>query len=120
MLRTLLLATALLTASGAGFAHDRGDYDRGDYGRVISVEPQFSISFGSPYPDGFRVLYESGGYRRWTHTTYYPGETIVLPPAYPVRHVYRYRDDWRGWNDRRDEGWRGDERWHRRHHDDDD
>jgi hypothetical protein len=117
-----MIATALLTASGASFAHDR-DYG---YGRVVSVEPQLSISFGSPYPDGFRVLYESGGSRYWTHTTYYPRETIVLPPAYEVHRVY-YRDDrrgWdgprRGWEDRRDGGWRGEGRWHRRHHDDDD
>ena len=62
MLRKLLLATALLTASGASFAHG-GDYG---YGRVVSVEPHFVISFGTRQPDGFRVLYESGGARYWT------------------------------------------------------
>lgn len=125
MLRKLLLATALLAASGASFAHD-GYYG---YGRVVSVEPNFVISFGTRERDGFRVLYESGGARYWTTTSYYPGPTIVLPPPYRVERVY-YRDDRRGWDDRgwgwghrRDrDGWRG-ERWehHRehRHHDDD-
>ncbi|WP_324779354.1 hypothetical protein [Thiobacillus sedimenti] len=118
MLRKLLTAAALLVASGASFAHG-GDYG---YGRVISVEPSFTISFGTRAPDGFRVLYESGGYRYWTHTPYYPGRTIVVPAPYPVERVYYggYRRDWddRRWDDR---GWRR-ERWeHRhRHHDDDD
>ena len=124
-LRTLLIASALLGASGASFAH--GD-DYG-YGRVVSVEPNFVISFGSRERDGFRVLYESGGYRYWTHTAYYPGRTIVLPPPYRVERVYyrdygRGRDD-RGWGDRRGgwDDWRDERRDHRRehrHHDDDD
>lgn len=122
MLRTLLIATVLLTASSASFAHDRDD----GYGRVISVEPHFVISFGTHQPDGFRVLYESGGTRYWTHTSYYPGPTIVLPQPYRVQPVYYYRDDrrdWgeRGWHHRRDDRdeWR-DEHWeHQRHHDDD-
>lgn len=125
MLRKLLLATALLAASGASFAHD-GDYG---YGRVVSVEPHFVISFGTRERDGFRVLYESGGARYWTTTSYYPGPTIVLPPPYRTERVY-YRDYGRGWDDRgwdhRRGGWGGwrHERWeHRRehrHHDDDD
>ncbi|MHB0973283.1 MAG: hypothetical protein ACYC0P_03465 [Thiobacillus sp.] len=124
MLRKLLLATALLTASGASFAHGGGD----GYGRVVSVEPHFVISFGTRERDGFRVLYESGGYRYWTYTSYYPGPTIVLPPPYRVERVY-YRDYRRDWHDRdrdrRGGGWGGwrHERWeHRREHryDDDD
>ena len=124
MLRKLLLATALLTASGASFAHD-GDYG---YGRVVSVEPRFVVSFGTREPDGFRVLYESGGDRYWTYTSYYPGPRIVLPPPYRVERVY-YRDygrdrGERGWNHRRGgwDGWRDERREHRRerrHHDDD-
>lgn len=126
-LRTLLIASALLTASGASFAHG-GDYG---YGRVVSVEPNFVISFGTRERDGFRVLYESGGYRYWTNTPYYPGRTIVLPPPYRVERVY-YRDygrDWddRGWGGRRGRwgDWRGgrddwrDGRPERRRHDDD-
>ena len=122
MLRKLLLATALLTESGASFAHGGGD----GYGRVVSVEPRFVVSFGTRERDGFRVLYESGGARYWTTTSYYPGPTIVLPPPYQVERVY-YRDygDDRGWDHRRGgwDGWRHERREHRRehrHHDDDD
>ena len=116
MLRTLLTALALLTASGTALAHE-------GYGRVVDVQPYFAISFGTPYPDGFRVLYESGGARYWTYTPYYPGRTIVLPPRHEVRYVYRDRDDRRGWGERRgwDEhrGWEG-RRHERRYRDDDD
>lgn len=95
MLRTLLIAVALLGTSGTAMA--RGNYDYGhDFGRVVSVEPHFSISFGSRHHDGFRVLYESGGDHYWTHTTYRPSHTIVLPPRHQVHHVYHYRDDGRG------------------------
>jgi hypothetical protein len=75
MLRTLLIAAALLTASSASFAHG-GSYG---YGRVVSVEPNFVISFGTHRPDGFRVLYESGGSRYWTRTSYYPGPPSCCP-----------------------------------------
>jgi hypothetical protein len=108
MLRTLLFATALLTASGTALAHN--DYM---YGRVVSVEPSISVSFGTGYYDGFRVLYESGGSRYWTHTPYRPGPTIVLPPRHRVQHVHHYRDYGRGWDDHRD-GWRDDRREHHR------
>lgn len=105
MLRTLLIATALLTASSASFAHG-GNYG---HGRVITVEPQFVISFGSRHHDGFRVLYESGGSRYWTHTSYRPGRTIVLPPHHRVQHVHHYRDYGHRWDGRRD--------WNHRHND---
>jgi hypothetical protein len=109
MLRTLLIATTLLTASGAALAHS----DHG-YGRVVSVEPNFVISFGTRHQDGFRVLYETGGYRFWTHTPYRPGYTIVLPPPYRAQNVYRYRDYGHNWNDYRGD-WRNDRREHREH-----
>ena len=120
MLRTLLIATALLAASGTAIA--RSDYG---HGRVVSVEPHFVISFGTRHHDGFRVLVESGGSRYWTHTPYRQGPVIVLPPPHRVTHVHRYRDygyrdyergrdDRRGWNDRRGhDGWRDDRREHR-------
>jgi len=116
MLRTLLIATTLLAASGTAVA--RSDYG---HGRVVSVEPQFTISFGTRQHDGFRVLYESGGARYWTHTPHHPGHVIVLPPPHRVTHVqdyrdYGYRDYRRGWDDRRDnrrDGWRGDRHEHR-------
>lgn len=110
MLRTLLIATALLTASGMALAH--GDYG---YGRVVRVEPSISVSFGTGYHDGFRVLYESGGTRYWTHTPYHPGHVIVVPHhRHHVKHVHHYRDYGRGWDDRHD--WREDRREHRRKH----
>jgi hypothetical protein len=116
MLRTLLIATALLAASGTAIA--RSDYG---HGRVVSVEPHFVISFGTRHHDGFRVLYESGGARYWMHTPYRPGPVIVLPPPHRVTYVphyrdYGYRDYGRGWDDRRDnrrDGWRDDRREHR-------
>lgn len=84
MLINLLLAAALVTASGAVFARD-------GYGRVVSVEPHFTVSFGTRYHDGFRVLYETGGHRYWTHSHHHPGSYIVLPPQwvhdrYPVTY----------------------------------
>lgn len=114
MLRTLLIAGVLLAASGTALAHS--DYG---YGRVVSVEPHFAISFGSRYPDGFSVLYESGGARYWTHTPYYPGHTIVLPPPHRVRHIHHHhsRDYGRGWDDRHDDRDDDDRRGHRRHRD---
>lgn len=94
MLRTLLIAATLLSASGAAMAHGS------DYGRVVSVEPHFSISFGTRHHDGFRVLYESGGDRYWTYTPYRPSHTIVLPPRHQTRHVYHYRDYGHSWDKR--------------------
>jgi len=119
MLRTLLIATALLAASGTAIA--RSDYG---HGRVVSVEPHVVISFGTRHHDGFRVLYESGGARYWTHSPYHPGHVIVLPPPHRVTYVqpYRdhgYRDYGRGWDkrwDNRRDGWRDDRRGHRTDH----
>lgn len=111
MIAKFLLAAALLATSATALAHD----DR--YGRVITVEPHFSISFGTRHHDGFRVLYESGGSRYWTHTHHHPGHVIVLPRhEHRVEHVYHYRDGGRDWDDRRH--WRDDRRdWDDRHHD---
>lgn len=110
MLRTLLIATTLLTASGTALAHG-GER----YGRVVEVEPYFAISFGTPYRDGFRVLVESGGSRYWTHTSTYPSHTIVLPPPHRVRHVHHVRDYGRGWDGRHDDWDDHGRRGHRRH-----
>ncbi|MCL5059617.1 MAG: hypothetical protein M1449_03330 [Candidatus Thermoplasmatota archaeon] len=109
MLRTLLIATTLL--SGTAFAYD---------GRVITVEPNITFSFGTRHHDGFRVLYEFGGHQYWTHTPHHPGHTIVLPPQHQV-NVYHHYDN--GWRDRRhdwddDDGrpGRGHGRYYRKHH----
>lgn len=87
MLRTLLIATALLTTSGAALARDSHDY-----GRVISVEPSFSVSFGTRHHDGYRVQYESGGQDYWAHSSRPPGQYFVLPPQHYVQSNYGYRD----------------------------
>lgn len=111
MLRTLLLATALLATTGAAYAHD----DHG-YGRVISTEPYVSVSIGGRHLDGFRVLYESGGNHYWTHSTYRPGPVILLPQhEHHVRHIVHYRDDDR-WDHDWERGDRRDRREHRRKH----
>lgn len=109
MLRTLILTAGLLAASTSALA----DYDHGyRHGRVVAVEPNVVISFGTRHHDGFRILYESGGYRYWTHSDHRPGPVIVLPPHH-VTHVYHSRhhrwDDRRDWHDDR-HGWRHDRR----------
>jgi len=124
MLRNTLVAAALLTTSaGAMAGHD--DYA---YGRVISVEPNFVISFGnSQRQDGFRIRYELGGNYFWTHSHHRPGHVIWVPR--PISHVvhhypgHRDRHDWRDdrherREERRDE--RHNNRWdnqHNGHHD---
>lgn len=124
MIRTLLIASAFLAASGSVFAQD-------GYGRVVSVEPYVSVAFGSSRHDGFRVVYESGGRHYWTHMPSYPDYVIAVPPPHRVHYIDHYtpqykrhykhhdkhwRDDRRDWDDRHD-GWRG-HREHRRHDDD--
>lgn len=115
MLRTLLIATALLTTSGAALARDGQEY-----GRVISVEPSFSISFGTRHHDGYRVQYESGGQHYWTHSSHHPGHYFVLPPQHYVQSNYGYRDH--GWSGRDRHHWKGhrEDRRHDRHDDRDD
>ncbi|MEQ1590884.1 MAG: hypothetical protein ABL892_00695 [Thiobacillaceae bacterium] len=112
MLRKTLFAACLLIASGSAMA-DRDGYV---YGRVLTVEPSFSISIGGGrYNDGFRIQYETGGQRYWTHSDYRPRDVIYVPRPVYVRPVYYsngYRGgDWhhRGWRDRDDhrDGWRG-------------
>lgn len=131
MLRKSLIALALLAASGGAMAG--GDYV---YGRVVVVEPNFSISFGSGgYRDGYRILYEFGGHRYWTHSHRHPGAVIWVPRPVVVGNVYRYRPHYRhdyrhdyrhergerrhDWEDRRRDRWdeRRDDRrdWRRDH-----
>jgi hypothetical protein len=87
MIRKLFVAAAmLLAASASALAH--GNYG---YGRVVTVEPHFAISFGTRDHDLFSVLYESGGSRYWTHAPYHRGPVIVQPPHHRLRHVDRHR-----------------------------
>lgn len=116
MLRTLILASTL-AMSGLAHAHGYAYHA----GRVVTVEPTFTISFGQRYPDGYRILYEVGGHRYWTHSYHRPGHTIVVP-ARPVTHVYHhYHYGKPGWHPRHDDRrhWRHDRRDgppHGRHH----
>lgn len=105
MLRNTLIAAALLTASAGALA----GHDDHAYGRVISVEPNFVISFGSgSHQDGFRIRYELGGNYFWTHSRHHPGHAIWVPrPVGPVMHHYGSYPHWKhgrhdDWDDRRD------------------
>lgn len=114
MLRKTLIAAALLAASAGAMADHNGYV----YGRVVTVEPHFVISFGGGrHYDGFRILYEIGGQHYWTHSHHHPGHTIWVPrPAgHVIHHHYPWRHDWRGWDDRRHDRW--DNRWDDRDHD---
>jgi hypothetical protein len=123
MLRKALLAAALLASTLSTSAYS-GDYIEG---RVIGVIPHISLSFGSL--PGFRVEYEVGGHRYFTHSQRHPGRVILVPPPYRVipvgpafghRHNHWRDDQRRGWNnqgrwdDRRH--WRGDDRGRGRGH----
>lgn len=108
MLRKSLIAIALLAASGGAMA----GHDTHVYGRVVSVEPHFSISFSSGrHHDGFRILYEVGGHRYWTHSRHHPGHVIWVPRPvehhvhHHKHHYKRHHNDY--WRDRHDE-WRSD------------
>lgn len=112
MLRKTLIAAALLAASAGAMAHDGYVY-----GRVVTVEPNFVISFGSGGYNGYRILYEVGGRHYWTHRHYHPGHTIWVPRPV-VHHVYHHKHhywhqghDWKGPKN----GWR-DHRGHWGHH----
>ena len=59
MIRTLLIATAMLTASGAALAH--GDRAYGD-------EPSFAVSVGTGPYSGFSMSYSPGPY--WGQVAY--------------------------------------------------
>ena len=117
MLRTLLIAGALLTASGTVLANQAYVH-----GSVVSVDPNFAVSYGSgPYNSGFSVMVSSGGVPYWgVPYGYAPAPVIVVPPPrYRVQHVHHHRgygrgwDERRDWNDRRDD-WRDDRRESRR------
>lgn len=102
MVHKALIATCLLIASGSVMASD--GYVAG---RVLRVEPSFSISFGGGHHNsGFRVLYETGGQHYWTHSNYRPHDVIYVPRPVHVQPVYYdnyYRGDrghYNGWGNR--------------------
>lgn len=119
MLRTALLAAALIATSQSALAHRGGHYE----GRVVSVEPGLTMTFGSLLHDGFQVVYDLGG-RRQVSTTYYapPVREVVYVVDSDRRHGHRHRHDRVRWRDEwRDEGhghrhgWRSEKRWEDRH-----
>jgi hypothetical protein len=118
MLRAALFSAALFAAALSPSAHS-SDYVEG---RVISVVPHLSLSFGSLLNDGFRVDYEFGGQRYSTHSHRHPGRVILVPPPYRIipvgprfghRHNHWRNDDRHDWDD--DD--HGDDRRHWRKHD---
>lgn len=110
LLPKILGTFALLAASTGALAG--GDHV---YGRVVSVEPHFSISFGSGGYDGYRILYEVGGHHYWIHSQDRPGHMIWVPRpvAHHVCHHQHRHHHRHGWDDRhpgrwddRQDGWR--------------
>lgn len=103
LLPKILGAVALLAASTGVMANDGYVY-----GRVVTVEPHFSISFGSGrHHDGFRIMYEVGGQHYWTHSHRHPGHVIWVPrPVVHHVHHHKYKHHYRhDWNDRRHDRW---------------
>ena len=99
MFKALFLAGALSLAAGQALAHD--DY-YGPRGRVVTVEPSISFSFGSRH-DGVGVQYHSGG-RYYYDAPRYPVRLIGAPSyhyyydaprghGYKHRHGHRHDDD---------------------------
>jgi hypothetical protein len=91
MLRTLMIATALLTASGTALADRTYVYGGG----VAAVEPSFAVSFGTGPYGGVNVMYSSGGIPYWGAAPYLPPPVVVVPPPPPRYRVapapyYRY------------------------------
>jgi hypothetical protein len=99
MLRTTLLAAALLATPVATFA-DGGYHGHGDgySSRVVVAEPNIAVSIGGPL-NGFNLFYQSGGYRYVpVAPVYYRAPVVVQMPYYPAQRVQYYssRNDWHG------------------------
>jgi len=86
-----MIATALLTASGAALADNAYVY-----GGVASVDPSFAISYGTGPYGGINVMYSSGGAPYWGAMPYPPVPVVVVPAPYyrvqppPPRYGYGY------------------------------
>ena len=91
MLRSIMMAAALLTASGAALADKTYVY-----GGVTAVDPGFAISFGTGPYGGVNLMYSSGGIPYWGAGPYLPPPVVVVPPPPPPRYrvapapYYRY------------------------------
>jgi len=113
MLRTALFSAALIAATLSPGAH-ASDYVEA---RVVTVVPHLALSFGSLRHDGFRVEYDYGGHRYFTHSHRHPGRVIMVPPPFrfePAPPIYRPRG-WYGHEDHR-HGWKDHRRWDDRRH----
>lgn len=75
MIRKILIAAAMITASGAALAHG---------GHVYGNEPSFAVSVGTGPYSGFAMSYSSGAY--WGPVAYAPAPVVVVPP--PRYRVY--------------------------------
>jgi hypothetical protein len=122
MLRTVIIAAALVAVSSNASAH--GGYIR----EVIRTEPSISVAIGSVRHDGFRVEFESGGHVYNTIRERHPSRYIVVPqpvavvPVVVPRPYARddyWRDDRRHWRDEH-RHWRGKHHRHGRGHQHDD
>lgn len=122
MLRKTMISALFLIASGSAMAGDDGRV----YGRAVSVEPSFSLSFSSGHPYHYREPHYSG--HRYGYDHYRPYETVYVPRPV-VKHVYhnnyyrvedgRHHKHHRGWKERHERReWRDDHgRGHGRGHD---
>lgn len=85
MIRKLLVAAVMLSASGAALAHGGRVYD----------EPSVAFSVGTGPYSGFSMSYSSGPY--WGPVTYAPAPVVVVPRPYyrtyavPPGHAYQHR-----------------------------
>lgn len=89
MLRTHLLAAALLATPIAALASD-GYYAGGYSSGVVVAQPGIAVSIGAPYP-GFNLYYQSGGYPYVpVAPVYYRAPVVVHAPYYPPHRVQYY------------------------------
>ncbi len=103
MLRTLMIGSVLLAATGTALADNAYVY-----GGVTAVDPGFAISFGTGPYGGVNMMYSSGGIPYWGAVPYPPPPVVVVPPPPPRYRVapmpyYRYGygypyygRDWKG------------------------
>jgi hypothetical protein len=84
MLGKLMIAAALLTASGAALADSAYVY-----GGVASVDPSFAISYGTGPYGGINLMYSSGGVPYWGAMPYRPAPVVVVPAPYYPAPYYR-------------------------------
>lgn len=83
MLRTFLIATALLTASGTALARDSYHY-----GHVVAPQPHLSVTLSSGHHDSYPVVYGSGSRHYTAPRSYYPSHYVAVPPHHGGHYDY--------------------------------